>query len=232
MSIKNPTCFFAFPSQPPDIAETIDVAIDEINGTEIVDIISWQSLRVTGKVVIHRICEAISDADIFICDLTTLNPNVLFELGFAIGLKKRIWVTLNDSYPAAKQNYENSKLLSMIGYTPYVNSFDIVDRFLHDEPYSDLDANLYADLFEGSGNNNSNPHLFYLKCLENTNSSSSLSQHLENSSLRIMKDDPDEVTLEPMSWYVENVTNAHAVVGHLLDQDRSEPVRVESAKYS
>ena len=99
-----PVCFFAYPSKPNSLSESIEIAIDEINSHGYVHALSWKDLRISGKVVISAICNEIRKTDLFICDLTYLNPNVLFELGFAIANNKRIWVMLNNSYQFAIEN--------------------------------------------------------------------------------------------------------------------------------
>jgi hypothetical protein len=77
-------CFVAYPSSPVDRAELIERAIETIQSGGVVDIIGWKSLRVSGRVIITTICDEIKKRDVFIADVTRLNPNVLFELGYAI----------------------------------------------------------------------------------------------------------------------------------------------------
>ena len=92
MSENIPSCFFAYPSSPESLAEGIESAIELINGTKVVNIVGWKSLRTGGKLVINQICDAIDDSDVLLCDLTYLNPNILFELGYAVAKDKRIWI--------------------------------------------------------------------------------------------------------------------------------------------
>lgn len=89
-----PTCFFAYPSKPLSLGENIETAKEIINSSEVIEIISWKDIHVTGKIVINEILDAINKADLFACDLTFPNPNVLFELGYAVARNKRIWITL------------------------------------------------------------------------------------------------------------------------------------------
>ena len=99
-------CFFAYPSKPPSIPETIKTAIKEINSSSLCKIKSWEECRVGGKIVIDVICREINEADIFCADLTGSNPNVMFELGYAIARKKRIWVILDTSIEESEKNFE------------------------------------------------------------------------------------------------------------------------------
>ncbi|HUV69102.1 MAG TPA: hypothetical protein VMW15_05525 [Terracidiphilus sp.] len=87
-----PNGFFAYPSTPPAIPPTIAGAIAGINATQRASIKSWEEMRVGGKVIIGEICEAIDDADFLCADITGINPNVMFEIGYAIATDKRIWL--------------------------------------------------------------------------------------------------------------------------------------------
>ena len=87
-----PSGFFAYASTPPDIPATISAAIQSINQTQTAKIKSWESLQINGKYIIAEICAAIDASDFFCADVTGINPNVMFELGFAIARNKRIWL--------------------------------------------------------------------------------------------------------------------------------------------
>src|SRR4030042_5228367 len=128
-------CVVAYPSTPAALSETVEEAIKALRQGQVVDIIGWKSTSVSGKFIITEICKAIDESEIFICELTDLNHNVLFELGYAIARNKRIWVILDPSIERSKSDYKKFKLLTTIGYTPYLNSREIVDAFYIDQPY-------------------------------------------------------------------------------------------------
>jgi nucleoside 2-deoxyribosyltransferase len=136
-------CFFAYPSKPKSLAEIIEAAIASLNTTGLVQVKGWKELQVSGKVVINEICKAIVDADLFLCEVTNLNPNVLFELGYAIAKDKAIWLLLDKSIPDAEANYKSLNVFSSIGYATYTNSSDIVNAFLADQPYTTLENTIY-----------------------------------------------------------------------------------------
>ena len=69
--------FFAYASNPPDVAESISTAIESINasgGSDIVQATSWTSLNNRGKLMLSEITSAIQGAEVFAADLTVLNP--------------------------------------------------------------------------------------------------------------------------------------------------------------
>ncbi len=94
MAQGTPSAFFAYPSSPLSIAEIVKTANKEINKTGHVSIKGWEECKVGGKVIIEEICKEIDLADIFCADLTGMNANVMFELGYAIARNRRIWLAL------------------------------------------------------------------------------------------------------------------------------------------
>src|SRR4051812_46157910 len=113
------TGFFAYPSSPKTISETIRSAVTNLNKGDVVNIRVWEDCSVGGKVIVDEICREINKADFFCADLTNLNPNVMFELGFAIARNKRIWLLLDTSFTEAKKRFDQLRILTTIGYTNY-----------------------------------------------------------------------------------------------------------------
>jgi nucleoside 2-deoxyribosyltransferase len=84
---QRPKGFFAYASVPHSIPATIKAAIEAINKSQMSTLLSWETLEIGGKYIVQEICEAIDDCDFFCADITTINPNVMFELGFAIAAR-------------------------------------------------------------------------------------------------------------------------------------------------
>ena len=153
------------PSKPEALAEVIENAISEINrrGEGFLVAESWKSLKPTGNLIIDKICNSIEACQLFVCDLTNLNPNVLFELGYAIAQNKRVWILLDTSFEDTKTNFEKLSLLSSVGYAGYQNRDHLVNRFFQERPYDDLDATIYSKIIESNIASKNSSSLFYLK---------------------------------------------------------------------
>lgn len=212
------TGFFAYPSIV-SIAEVARETIKNINGSGIVQITSWEDLKTSGLTIIGSICEKIIDSDIFIADLTYLNPNVLFELGFAIAKNKKIVVFLDPSIEKSKNDYERFNL-STLGYLPYSNSYTMVDRFFAEAPFDDLEKTVLSEIdFQYTEKTNG---ILYLKSSIDTQASIKLSQKIEKSKIKpLVIDDPQEIRMQMHHWYIENSYKAFAVVGHLISDEHS-----------
>jgi hypothetical protein len=227
------SCFYAYSTQPADVAETIETAIQIINQAGVVNVRSWKDFGTTGNFVIQEICNGIKDCELFVCDLSSLSLNVLFELGYAIATNKRIWITLDSSRKDAKSNYDRLKLLTTIGYVTYENSYEISSLFFRDQPYNTITSTIYSQMIEAIIEDNpTKPSLLYLKSEFNTNSAVELSRRLEKLSIPTIIDDPQEMASQTLSWYAQNVYNAQAVIAHLIGEGRTESKFLQNAKYA
>jgi len=140
--------FVAYSSSPAARSETIEQAIKTIHGGELVDIVGWRQVAVGGRLIIGAICDEIRKRELFIADVTGLNPNVLFELGYAIAHGKRVWLLFDPNIEKAKVDFERFQLLTTLGYRPYSNSHDIVNGFFEDQPYKSLEKAAFKDLLQ------------------------------------------------------------------------------------
>jgi hypothetical protein len=212
-------CFVAYPSSSPARAESIETAIRNIRAGGVVDMLGWRDLSVNGRVVISAICDEIRSRDLFIGDVTGLNPNVLFELGFAIALRKRIWLLLDPSIERAKLDFERFQLLTTIGYQQYTNSLAIENGFYKDQPYQKLEQDAYKDLLQSAGVAAKKDALLYLKSDVDTEASIRIAQRVSGAAMPSVVDDPREVRVQPFSWYVQQATASSAVICHLLSTE-------------
>ena len=210
--------FFAYPSDP-SIIEIIKNAINSINGAGVVEITGWEKLKISGLSVINVICEHINESELFLADLTRLNPNVLFELGYAIAKNKRIILFLDTSIEKSKNIFDRFGLTTL-GYIPYSNSQDIINGFFITEPYSNLEKtplNEIQELFSNQVNG-----MLYLKSSIDTQASIKISQLINKTKIKPLSiDDPLEVRMQMHQWYIENAYKNFAFVGHLLSDDHT-----------
>ena len=214
-----PSCFVAYPSAAPDRAESVETAIKEIQGGGVVDIIGWKDLTVIGRLLIGVVCDEICRRDVLIADVTGLNPNVLFELGYAIARRKRVWLLLNPNISHARSEWDQFRLLTTVGFAAYCNSQDIVGQFYKHEPYKRLDEKLYDELLKAAGPPSKPDALLYLRCDINTDASMRVARLVSSGPIRSIIDDPQEIRLQPFAWYVQQVSSAFAVVCHLLSNE-------------
>lgn len=208
--------FYAYAGHKEDLVEDIRNAVKTINKSNTIQITTWQDLKISGKYIIEGIHKSIEECDLFICDLTYLNFNVLYELGYAISKDKKIWITLNESHPKSTLNYKKFNFLTTVGYSGYVNSDQLVKNFFNDKPYlNPMKINI------NGGETESSKYLMYLKCDVNTTSSMRVSTAIKDSKIPYKVDDSYEGS-QPLNWYLDLLSNTLGVVIHFHTRDSEE----------
>ena len=228
-------CFYAHPlvmssetsiANLPEIVETINEAVARINRLDIVRVQTLQSIAGGIPPSFSRVARAIDASDLFICDLSILDIGILFQVGYALTKKKKIWVSINSTVPGAMANYRKFAFLQDVMPAEYRNSYDLESKFFEDCPYESLDSTLYADVIQSIVSSSGKPpQLLYIKSDVRTESSIQLSRRLDSISPALTIDDPDEVANQPLAWYAQNSYYAYGVVVHLMDTPRSQNMR-------
>src|SRR5271156_33143 len=226
-----PRAFFAYPSEPYARSETIKQASRDINKAKTVHIRPWEDMSISGKNVIGEICREINLAQVFCADITGLNPNVMFELGYAIARDKRIWLVFDTSFTDLRKQFDQFQILTTTGYSKYTNSDDIVNAFFHDHPHLDLDNTIFRSSIKPPLSPEEVEALLYLKALHDTNASIRISNCLNDAEIPRVLDDPKEPGVQPLSWYGQKVYSAAGIVAHLLSHAR-QGSQITNAKYS
>ncbi|WP_428194546.1 hypothetical protein, partial [Deinococcus saxicola] len=113
---KSLNIFYAYPSNPPDIGEGIEYVCKLLNASNLVKAITWKDADIVGLRVIRQVTRKIDSCDIFCCDLTYLNMNVLFELGYAISKNKRIFISSNTDIKGQHERFTSIVPIASIGY--------------------------------------------------------------------------------------------------------------------
>jgi hypothetical protein len=232
LSANGTTGFFAYGSAPHSIPETIRAAIESINKSQNTELVSWESLGIGGKYVIREICDAIDNCDYFCADVTTINLNVMFEIGFAIARDKRVWLVRDESYIDAKSEFDQLRLLTTIGFRSYTNAEQIVKGFCTDNPHLTLTETIFRESIEPllAPSNGPEP-LLYLKSRHDTEGSVRVSRVVDRLQPRPILDDPRESAVQPLYWYAQKMLNAPGVLAHFLSPQR-EGSKITNARYA
>lgn len=223
--------FFAYGSETPSCGEFIESAITEINNSgHPVNIKSWQEMSISGNFLITKILREIENCDLFCCDITNLNENVLFELGFAIARKKPIWIIQDITISESFQRFKEFILLSNLGYINYTSTKNIVSAFIDQKQYLSKKP-LLDSLPVTNGESHEKKILFYLKSQIDQNYNQYIVEAIALNKIPVLIDDSNENKVSPLSWYLENLLNIPAVLVEFSSVDRSN-YQIHNAKCS
>ena len=231
MNTALPSGFFAYPSTPPTLREAIGEFVAQLNRENNIRVRTWEECSIGGKLLIQEICNSIDRANLFFADLTGLNANVMFELGYAIARDKRIWLIMDTSFEKQRKMFEQLRVLTTVGYVSCQNSQEMLTSFYKDAPLTDLTNTIYKKAIEPNLHDSEGDRVIYLKSRHANEASIAISKRIENAKCGVIIDDPRESTVRNLTWYGEQVANASGVICHLTSPER-EGSGLETAKYA
>src|SRR6476661_3375488 len=197
------TGFFAYSGKPYSVGESIEEAIELINGSGIASLKSWKSYTVNGKLIIDEVTKAIDEAEYFCADLTGFSDNVIFEVGYAIAKNKAIFLILDSSHIESIKRYKEFSSLTTTGYQKYINSSDIIQAFTSFVSDSTAKTKLPKKTISGF----SHPLLF-LKSQFDTPYSRVIASKIAEYNIPCDTDDASENRVQPIEWYLERLNRA------------------------
>ena len=203
--------FFAYAAEPQRRVDAIQGAIDRIQGDQEVNckVGDWTDLPIEGNVIFCTICEAIRNARCVATDITDLNFNVLFELGFAIGAGRAIWPLVENS--EENRLYKAFDTLTTIGHSRYTNSKSIATKVLKKKPWL-RGAHLPSPTMMMCAPTRAARQILYIRSPSDDEASLRVEEMLGNSGMDVIKDDPSEVAFQPISWYLSRLESCFAVL--------------------
>ena len=176
---------------------------------------TWEDLRVGGQSIISTILTSIENSELCLFDLTTLNPNVLFELGFAIAKRRRVGILMDQSSDGFDRRYKRFGLLRGVGYHAWSDVASITSHVLYGA-YSNDDAVL-GDTLLTSAEEYSESSLLFIPAEHQTEPDSQIRGRVNLASeqgVAVISSDPDETSLESLTWYASKAYSCRAALFH------------------
>ncbi len=112
--------FFAYPSAVSLVVQTIRTAAIQLAGIK-----TWEELDIPGKFITTEILSEINESDFLLADISRLNFNVVYEIGFAIGRKKRVVLFKNTAVSDETPTIQEVGIFDTLGYKTYSTSGEL-----------------------------------------------------------------------------------------------------------
>lgn len=167
----------------------------------------------TSSRIITNILESINDADFFLADISDLNPNVLFEAGYAFGRQKRILLfSQGFSSQQREKDLKDLEMLSGWDISPYQNREDMAATISGKNPFihktqpeiMKYGVNLDQPAVPERG--------LFLKGSCNAEMAVVALQRLREILPQTHVDDWGEDSSQPLLWYLREVLAAQGIV--------------------
>ena len=219
-----PQVFFGYPHRPASRRATIREAVTAVANLGEVKPTTWEQLSTSGRLIINEILDQIDKSSLAVFDITELNHNVLFEIGYAIGSRQRLWLIRDGSYVAGERLWDKFALLAPVGHTRYINSEDILTAFQAERPQDRPDT-ILTQLIDTDALGITSNSVLYLAGPHETNAERAIQRTLErerSATFSLATTDPRETAVQPLAWYVEAIAASRGVVAHFTSPNRKE----------
>ena len=126
---KTQTVFVAYPGRDPTLVSIISEAVSRSNAKPIpTRYETWEFNDIPGAPLVSPILERIDESCFIVADITYLNLNVVYEIGFAIGRRKRVFLVRHQTTEGDKALTNKVGIFDTLGYHEYTNVDDLFQR--------------------------------------------------------------------------------------------------------
>jgi hypothetical protein len=128
--------FVAYPGRDPGLAAGIMDAVRRANALPLpIRYEPWEFNDIAGGALISPVLGKIDEAPYVVADITYLNLNVVYEIGFTIGRGKRAFIVRNRSITGDKAVVKAVGIFDTLGYWEYDTYDELKNRLAaHIEP--------------------------------------------------------------------------------------------------
>jgi hypothetical protein len=196
--------FIAYASSPDLVGQTIEAALEIYRSRQGRDsFASWHENDIAGRFIVGPILENIEASQCLVADISTLNFNVTYEVGYAIGQGRRVILVKNRAVAGDEAELRRVGIFDTLGYLNYENA-DGLYRIL-----SSLKD--FTPLKIAAGQNLGAP-VYVLQLPFNIDAQTRIIARVKRARLRYRSFDPTEQSRLPAPEAIENVAASFGVI--------------------
>lgn len=212
------TVFFAYPKTPEQIAVTIETATIKLQRSRPTWIWqSWKGLPVHGQTVFCEVCKAIRNSVTVVADVTTLSFNLLFEIGYTLGLGVPVIPIRDTNFQVDRRAFEELGLLDTLGYVDFANSDELHEKILGLLPGAPLPPTPIHEFRESP--------IYVLKGPIETEGAIQMMSALKKSGIHFRTYDPIETPRLSLHEARRQVAGSQGVIANLLEPSRAKALQ-------
>jgi hypothetical protein len=203
--------FVAYPSSTAIVVDTIRETIARSkNISPEISLSPWEETEVAGRFIATEILREIDGSEILVADISRLNFNVAYEIGYAIGRGKRVLLTKHRAVQDHSPTIQQVGIFDTLGYKLY-STADELTAFLAGS--RDLHPIHIAE------KRNEKSPIYFVQPKIKTDYDGLILAGIKKSHLYFRSFDPSESTRLPGPDAVKSVAESYGVVLHFLPED-------------
>lgn len=204
--------FYAYPSGYFLITETIESASKDVTAAKDIRVKTWPQVDIAGRFIASEILQEIRHAAAVVADVSYLNFNVTFEIGYAIGIGKPLVVTrLAAVAMHSNKLIDEVGIFDTLGYSKYDNRDDL-GTILAAAPST-------PPLAFPRDNLNSKAPVYLIETKFKTDAATRIISRVKKAGLFYRSFDPTEQARLSAPDAIANVAQSYGVLLHLLPKD-------------
>jgi hypothetical protein len=201
--------FFAYPARPELVSETVEQAISNLRQKSgVTTVQSWRETEIAGRFVVDQILNKINDVSVLVADITQLNFNVAYEIGFALGRGKRVVLTRLKGVIPNPPLSADVGIFDTLGYLEYENALDLENILRRITDASPSIRNIYPL--------NQSAPVYLIEARFRTDPVTRIISRIKKARLFFRSFDPQETPRLSGSEAFEQIAQSFGVLLHLL----------------
>ncbi|MCH8493428.1 MAG: hypothetical protein LAT53_09375 [Idiomarina sp.] len=195
--------FYAYASSPAGVGQTIEQAVSSCNA----EINTWKALDIPGHFISEKVLESIDSCGFLVADISVLNFNVTYEIGYAIGKGKRVLLTKNKSIQEGRPSIREVGIFDTLGYKEYQNSSELSGF---------LNSAIPSDPLSLPSKINIKSPVYLLEGMHKTDWSTRIVSRIKKARYLFRSFDPNEHPRLSANDAINQVAQSHGIVVPLL----------------
>ena len=210
--MKSFTGFVAYPSRPPQIGQAVKAALTILRSSNAPGSFqSWEESDIAGRFLVEPILANIEGSDVLVADITRLNFNVVFEIGYAIGIGKRSYLIRNSALELSEELTRDVGIFDTLGFVEYSNSPELANLLEAIDPTPIPLSGYQIDAAAPA---------YIVLPRTKTDAEIRLVSRIKKARVHFRSFDPEEQGRLSAGDAIENVAKSHGVVISLLPKER------------
>ena len=206
--------FIAYASKPSQIGVEIGTAVEQLKLKGLTGIETWEENDIAGRFLVQPILDKIAASEVLVADISTLNFNVAFEIGFAIGKSKRVLLVKNSLIKFDSAVFSKLGIFDTLGYESYKNGIELANIIAKVEDVRPIPI--------GRRHSGGRPWVFFIEPEGKDTYDISAKSALKKSKVGFEIYDPDERGRLPGSYAIKSVVETDALFARFLSSDRKD----------